>query len=289
MPPLALAVALDTLSDAPDAAKLADPPDDTLVDVVAVTLSLTSASASAAPTAAEPPAAVPLASVDPVDVCDAVTATEPDAESPPASAPIDACVSSSIRDSATTGVTATPPAEPWSACVVAPCAAKADRLTAPAPASDDPSKSSASDRVATMLSATDAPTPTLLPTAPIPDGSADTLELVASSLKTATDPSPAAAVVAPETGLTVTVPDAISPTLSLSIRSSPSDPATPTLEAPAPDVADASNRSSRSSSPAPPGPATSTDAGPGAVEPAIPGDATPRSLCSALTVTEPAP
>ena len=158
LPPEALAVALTTLCETPEAEKPTEPPELTLVDVVAITLSSTIASASAAPTAALPPAALPLASVETVDVWSAPTRTAPEAESPPVSAPRDACVSSSIRLRATTGVTETPPAEPWSDSVVAACVAAASSVTAPPSESDDPSAASACERVATMFKAIDAPT-----------------------------------------------------------------------------------------------------------------------------------
>src|SRR6202011_409144 len=118
--PEALASALATLSEAPDAENPTDPPDAMLVDVVANTLSSTIAIAKAAPTAALPPDALPDAVVKAVDSCAAVTATLPVVARPPVKAPTVACVSSSTSDNATTGVTAIPPAEPWSACVTTP-------------------------------------------------------------------------------------------------------------------------------------------------------------------------
>ena len=58
----------------------------------------------------------------------------------------------------------------------------AESVTASAPLTLDPSDSVAIERVATMFSAIDAPTPTLPPDAPSPAGKARTVEDVSSSL-----------------------------------------------------------------------------------------------------------
>ncbi len=226
MPPEALATAAVAASAAPFAAKLTEPGVRMLDDVVAIASSSSTAIASAAPTAALPPAAEPLASVSALDNCVASTATLPLTSSPFDSAPIDARVRSDASVSAITGVTATPPADPCSAWVTMPCTPNACSVTSPAPDSDAPSASSAVERVATRLSATDAPTPTLPPDAPDPEGPASDVAVERFAAVSETEPPERIASGEPNRAR-----------LSESSRFVANAPATPTLVAAAPEVA----------------------------------------------------
>ena len=85
-----------------------------------------------------------------------------------------------------------------------------------------------------MFKPTDAPRPTVPPEAPPPVGFASAVVLVRLSALNVTAPAPVTATVAPS---------AIRAVLCVSIRFSASDPATPTLLPPAPDVAEAKKSS----------------------------------------------
>ena len=226
LPPEALATAAVAASAAPCAVKLTAPEVRMLDDVVAIVSSSSTAIASAAPTAALPPAAEPLACVSAFDNCFAPTAILPVASNPPDSVPIDARVRSDTSVSAITGVTATPPAEPCSAWVTMPCTPTACSVTSPAPDNAAPSASSAVERVATRLSATDAPIPTLPPDAPEPEGSASAVAVERSAAVSETEPPERIASGEPNRAR-----------LSESSRFVASAPATPTLLAAAPEVA----------------------------------------------------
>ncbi len=188
--PVAEAVEDTTDSEAPDAAKVTAPPEWTEEEVVDSTSSSTRARAKAAPIAAFSAATSPEAAVATVEIWTAVTVTSPDVTSVPPDtlAPIVAAVSLLTSDRATTGVIATPPSAPWDACVTTACVASASSDTAPAPVRSTPSAMLAVERVATRFSATEAPTPTLPPDAPSPDGSAAAIDEVSLSVASVTSP-----------------------------------------------------------------------------------------------------
>ena len=175
--PEALAVADSVELDAPAAANVTVPVAFTLRAVVARAVSSTRASARAAPMAALEPAAAPEALVIVVEVCMAETLTLPlDVWTGPV--PRRANVVLLIMDRPRAGVSEIPPAEPASASVVAEWIAVAESVRSPTPAMVAPSATSAVERFARILSATEAPMPTVSPVAPPPTGLASAVESV---------------------------------------------------------------------------------------------------------------
>ena len=198
--------------------------------VVARVTSLTSATAAAAPMAADSPLALPLAVVLVAVACCAETATLA-AFASALPLPRRATVLLLTRPRATTGVMATPPAEPASAVVVVLCVAAASSVTWPGAVSCAPSCSSACTRLPSTLTATDAPMPTLPPAATLAScGVADAVASVWPLADSATAPCPASTL----------APSCTSARLDVSTRFSASEPARPTALLPAPEVAFAS-------------------------------------------------
>ena len=225
--PDALAIADNVELDAPAAANVTVPVAFTLRAVVASAVSSTRASARAAPMAALEPAAAPEALVIVVEVCMAETLTLP-LEVWVEPVPKRAMVVLLIIDRPSAGVIETPPAEPASASVVAEWMAVAARVRSATPVMVAPSATSAVERFARILSATEAPMPTVSPVAPPPTGLASAVESVWLSASRLTEPPPVIATVEPAATMA---------TLCVSIRFRATEPAMPTSPAPAPEVA----------------------------------------------------
>src|SRR5690606_14311861 len=95
-----------------------------------------------------------------------------------------------MSDRASEGVIEMPPAEPALAVAELAYVPVAANETSPAPDSPLPFSNAADVRLATMFIATDAPTPTLPPLAPAPEGSASADTVVLLSATRETSPFP---------------------------------------------------------------------------------------------------
>ncbi len=194
--------------------------------VVAKTVSLATVKEREAPTAASEPTASPSAVVAVEPVCIAVTLRLP-SNCSALPVPICAMVSLLATEMATTGVTAVPPAAPPLASVVTVWSPVAESVISSAFARVAPFLISARVSLSAMFRAIDAPTPRLSPVAPSLSGRAvavlDVIEL-------------AVRIMLPPLILT-DAPDSISASAFVLTTLIASDPATPTFDAPAPDVA----------------------------------------------------
>ena len=167
-----------------------------------------------------------------VALCAAATDTAPVVDKTPP-VPKRAVVVLFVKDNARTGVKETPPEDPASAVVVISCVADADKATSPAPVRFAPSPNSATERFAIMFKPTDAPRPSVSPVAPPSAGFAVTVDVVWLSVVASKSPPPVMLTATPAPILAV---------VCVSIRFSAKDPATPTPEAPAPEIAVVVNR-----------------------------------------------
>src|SRR5271157_2153873 len=239
-PPAALAMALAALEDEASAMNETPPAvASRLRSVLAVVRSLAIVTAIAAPTAALEPAAVPPEVVVVELVCVAVAESDPTVSVgsvPPL--PTCAVVVLLASDSATAGLTATPPVEaaPASAVVLIVSSEVAASDVAPAPVITTLLASAASAVLLTMFRPREAPMPTEPPEAPPLAGMAETVELLSSSAVRLTAPPGVIVTVAPVL-LDEPVLWPMVASLAALTRLIATAPATPTLEAPAPAVA----------------------------------------------------
>ncbi len=159
------------------------------------------------PIAALPPATASAPAVEEAEAsCVATIETEPLASSATgvpsttAAVPMRAEVVTLERVIAIAGLTATPPpflstaAAPIRASVVATVVAEAERETSWAPVTETPSSMRASTSSVTRLSAKAMPTPTLPPLAPVPTGSAVTVDSRSDAAVIVRSPSPSSTV-----------------------------------------------------------------------------------------------
>ena len=224
-PPLALATTATVLADSPSASNAAAPPALMFFAPVASTTSSTRATPTAAPMAALPPTALPLAVVVLADFCWARTFRFPVISR---SLPMRALVLLLTMAVADAGVSAMPPSAPASAVVDVLYWPDASSPTLPASFKLAPATMSAAVRLATTLTAADAPMPTL---SPVVDsaGLALTVEEVLPRACSETSPLPSMPI--------NDAPCASRAAVDMSTAFTPSAPARPTLLAPAPETA----------------------------------------------------
>src|SRR5688572_22593303 len=221
--PAAEAVADEEVVDGPRASNVTAPPAVMLRAVVASAVWSANVSATAAPIAALPLLVVlPDAVVLAVAVVVALKATVPPAVSV-GPVPADASLRTFEIATATAAATATPPLAPVRASVVAVCVPLAVSVASPAVASVAPFSTRARVSCVTRFRATEAPRPNDVP--PVVPGSARAVEVPAEVAVSAA--FPLLVVALPPTVALVTILPA----------TSASEPATPTLPPPAPEVA----------------------------------------------------